>query len=154
MTPFRLALCLLALGLVGAWQVTLIPESPIQMPVGPILTPAVVVGLLLVIALLYGLSAWRGSQLDAVLGDDGQPLPGANRRMLMLLGGGAAFVLLAVPLGFVIPATLCGMGVARAFDEPLGWRSALVCGTIALLFWILFAQVLGVGLGPAVAWPL
>ena len=64
------------------------------------------------------------------------------------------FVLLAVPLGFVIPATLCGMGVARAFDEPLGWRSALVCGTIALLFWILFAQVLGVGLGPAVAWPL
>jgi hypothetical protein len=84
MTPFRLALCLLALGLVGAWQVTLIPESPIQMPVGPILTPAVVVGLLLVIALLYGLSAWRGRQLDAVLGDDGQPLPGANRRMLML----------------------------------------------------------------------
>jgi hypothetical protein len=114
----------------------------------------VVVGLLLVIALLYGLSAWRGRQLDAVLGDDGQPLPGANRRMLMLLGGGATFVLLAVPLGFVIPATLCGMGVARAFDERLGWRSALVCGTIALLFWILFAQVLGVGLGPAVAWPL
>ena len=70
MTPFRLALCLLALGLVGAWQVTLIPESPIQMPVGPILTPAVVVGLLLVVALLYGLSAWRGRQLDAVLGED------------------------------------------------------------------------------------
>ena len=52
MTPFRLALCLLTLGLVGAWQVTLIPESPIQMPVGPILTPAVVVGVLLVIAVL------------------------------------------------------------------------------------------------------
>jgi hypothetical protein len=57
-------------------------------------------------------------------------------------------------LGFVIPATLCGMGVARAFDEPLGWRSVLVCGSIALIFWILFAKVLGVGLGPAVAWPL
>ena len=154
MTPFRLALCLLTLGLVGAWQVTLIPESPIQMPVGPILTPAVVVGVLLVIAVLYGVSAWRGRQVDAVLGDDGQPLPGANRRMLMLLGGGVAFVLLAVPFGFVVPATLCGMGVARSFDEPLGWRSVLVCGSIALIFWILFAQVLGVGLGPAVAWPL
>jgi hypothetical protein len=92
--------------------------------------------------------------LDAVLGEDGHPLPGANLRMIMLLGGGVAFVLLAVPLGFVIPATLCGMGVARAFDEPLGWRSVLVCGSIALIFWILFAKVLGVGLGPAVAWPL
>jgi hypothetical protein len=154
MTPLRLALCLLALSLVGAWQVTLIPESPIQMPVGPILSPAVVVGVLLVVAIIYGVSAWRGHQVDAVLGDDGLPLSGANRRILMLLGGGAAFVLLANPLGFVIPATLCGMGVARAFDEPLGWRSALVCGSIALIFWILFAQVLGVGLGPALAWPL
>ena len=152
MTPLRVAYCLLALGLVAAWQVTVIPESPIQMPVGPVLTPAVVAGLLLLLAVLYGISAWRGRQVDAVEGDDGQPLPGANRRMLTLLIGGVAFIALVVPLGFVIPATLCGMGVAKAFDAPFGLRSALMCGSIALVFWTLFAQILGVGLGPAVAW--
>ena len=146
------AYCLLALGLVAAWQVTIIPESPIQMPVGPVLTPGVVAGLLLLLGVLYGISAWRGRQVDAVEGDDGQPLPGANQRMLVLLAGGAAFIALVVPLGFVIPATLCGMGVARAFDAPFGVRSALMCGTLALVFWTLFAQILGVGLGPAVTW--
>lgn len=152
MTPLRVAYCLLALGLVAAWQVTVIPESPIQMPVGPVLTPGVVAGLLLLLGVLYGISAWRGRQVDAVEGDDGQPLPGANQRMLVLLAGGAAFIALVVPLGFVIPATLCGMGVARAFDAPFGVRSALMCGTLALVFWTLFAQILGVGLGPAVTW--
>lgn len=152
MTPLRVAYCLLALGLVAAWQVTVIPESPIQMPVGPVLTPGVVAGLLLLLAVLYGFSAWRGRQVDAVEGDDGRPLPGANQRMLTLLMGGVAFIALVVPLGFVIPATLCGMGVAKAFDAPFGLRSALMCGSIALVFWTLFAQILGVGLGPAVAW--
>jgi hypothetical protein len=152
MTPLRVAYCLLALGLLGIWQVTIIPESPIQMPVGPVLTPGVVVGMTVLLGVLYGISAWRGRQVDAVDGEDGQPLPGANQRMLVLLAGGAAFIALVVPLGFVIPATLCGMGVARAFDAPFGVRSALICGTLALVFWTLFAQILGVGLGPAVAW--
>ncbi|WP_395667512.1 tripartite tricarboxylate transporter TctB family protein [Rhodoferax sp.] len=152
MTPLRVAYCVLALGLLAAWQVTVIPESPIQMPVGPVLTPGVVAGLLLLLGLLYGVSAWRGRQTDAIDGDDGQPLAGANRRMLTLLLGGVAFIALVVPLGFVIPATLCGMGVAKAFDAPFGLRSAAMCGAIALVFWTLFAQVLGVGLGPAVAW--
>lgn len=56
---------------------------------------------------------------------------------------------LVAPLGFVIPAALCGMGVARAFDAPLGLKSALVCGAIAAVFWFVFARLLGVGLGPA-----
>ena len=96
--------------------------------------------------------AWRGQQADESLQDDQQPLPGANRRLLFLLGGGLAFMALVVPLGFVVPATLCGMGVARAFDAALGLKSALLCGAIATVFWLLFAQVLGVGLGPALPW--
>jgi hypothetical protein len=59
---------------------------------------------------------------------------------------------LVVPLGFVVPATLAGMGVARAFDAPFGIKSGAVCGGIALVFWLVFARLLGVGLGPAVAW--
>jgi hypothetical protein len=152
MNPLRVALILAALCGVAAWQVGVIPESLMQMTVGPTLVPAVVVGGLSVLTLLYGLSAWRGQQADESLQDDQQPLPGANRRLLFLLGGGLAFMALVVPLGFVVPATLCGMGVARAFDAALGLKSALLCGAIATVFWLLFAQVLGVGLGPALPW--
>ena len=152
MNPLRVALILAALCGVAAWQVGVIPESLMQMTVGPTLVPAVVVGGLAVLTLLYGLSAWRGQQADESLQEDQQPLPGANRRLAFLLGGGLAFMVLVVPLGFVVPGTLCGMGVARAFDAPLGLKSALLCGAIASLFWLLFAQVLGVGLGPALPW--
>jgi len=152
MTPLRVALVLAALCGVAAWQVGVIPESLMQMTVGPTLVPAVVVGGLSVLTLLYGLSAWRGQQADESLQDNQQPLPGANRRLVFLLGGGLAFMALVVPLGFVVPATLCGMGVARAFDAPLGLKSALLCSAIATVFWLLFAQVLGVGLGPALPW--
>jgi len=152
MTPLRVALILAALCGVAAWQVGVIPESLMQMTVGPTLVPAVVVGGLAVLTLLYGLSAWRGQQADESLQEDQQPLPGANRRLAFLLGGGLAFMVLVVPLGFVVPGTLCGMGVARAFDAPLGLKSALLCAAIASLFWLLFAQVLGVGLGPALPW--
>lgn len=152
MTPLRVALILAALCGVAAWQVGVIPESLMQMTVGPALVPAVVVGGLSVLALLYGLSAWRGQQADESLQEDQRPLPGANRRLAFLLGGGLAFMTLVVPLGFVVPGTLCGMGVARAFDAPLGLKSALLCGAIATVFWLLFAQVLGVGLGPALPW--
>jgi hypothetical protein len=68
--------------------------------------------------------------------------------MLSLLGGGLAFMALVAPLGFILAATLCGMGVARAFDAPLGLKSALICGSISAVFWLVFARLLGVGLGP------
>ena len=152
MTPLRVALLLVALCGVAAWQVTVIPVSLMQMTVGPVLAPGVIVGALSVLALLYGVSAWRGRQADDSLAPDQSPLPGANSRMLSLLGGGALFIALVIPLGFVLPATLCGMGVARAFDAPLGLKSAAICAAIASTFWFVFAQLLGVGLGPALPW--
>jgi hypothetical protein len=152
MTPLRVALLLAALCGVAAWQVTVIPVSLMQMTVGPVLAPGVIVGALSVLALLYGVSAWRGRQADDSLAPDQSPLPGANGRMLSLLVGGALFIALVIPLGFVLPATLCGMGVARAFDAPLGLKSAAICAAIASTFWFVFAQLLGVGLGPALPW--
>ena len=152
MTPFRVALLLLTLCGVAAWQVSVIPQSMMQMTVGPVLAPGVIVAALSAFAVLYGLSAWRGRQTDESQAPDQSPLPGANQRMLSLLGGGVAFIALVMPLGFVIPGTLCGMGVARAFDAPLNLKSALVCSGIASTFWFVFAQLLGVGLGPALPW--
>jgi hypothetical protein len=152
MTPLRVALLLVALCGVAAWQVTVIPESLMQMTVGPVLAPGVIVAALSLFAVLYGISAWRGRQTDESQAPDQSALPGANTRMLSLLGGGVAFIALVIPLGFVIPGTLCGMGVARAFDAPLNLKSALICCAIASTFWFVFAQLLGVGLGPALPW--
>lgn len=152
MTPLHVAIALALLCGVGAWQVTVIPESLMQMTVGPTLVPAAVVAGLSVLALLYGISAVRGRQVDESHGEDQSALPGATTRLLSLLGGGVAFVALIGPLGFIVPGTLCGMGVARAFDAPLGLKSLLICGAIATTFWLLFAVVLGVGLGPGLPW--
>jgi hypothetical protein len=43
MTPLHVAIALALLCGVGAWQVTVIPESLMQMTVGPTLVPAAVV---------------------------------------------------------------------------------------------------------------
>lgn len=152
MTPLRIAALLLALCAVAAWQVTVIPTSMMEMAVGATLAPGVIVGALSLVALLYGLSALRGRQIDASHEEGQEPLPGAGVRMASLLGGGVVFMALVVPLGFVVPATLAGMGVARAFDAPFGIKSGMVCGGIALVFWLVFARLLGVGLGPAITW--
>lgn len=152
MTPLRVALLLLAICGVAAWQVTVIPRSLMEMTVGPTLAPAVIVGALALVALLYGINALRGREVDMSHAPDQQPLPGANTRLLTLLAGGGAFMALVIPLGFVIPATVCGMCIARAFDAPFNARSLLICGAIAAVFWTVFARLLGVGLGPALPW--
>ena len=152
MKPIHIAFALATLFGVAAWQVAVIPESLMQMTVGPSLVPATVVCGLGVLALFYGISALRGRQVDESHAEDQSALPGASTRLLSLLAGGAAFMALIGPLGFIVPGTLCGMGVARAFDAPLGLKSLTICTAIASTFWVLFAVVLGVGLGPALPW--
>lgn len=152
MKPVHIALALAILFGVAAWQVAVIPESLMQMAVGPSLVPAAVVAGLGLLALLYGISAARGRQVDESHAEDQSALPGANTRLMSLLAGGVAFMALIGPLGFIVPGTLCGMGVARAFDAPLGLKSLAICAAIATCFWLLFAVVLGVGLGPALPW--
>jgi len=149
MTPLRLALWLLAVCGVAAWQLTVIPQSLMQMTVGPVLAPAAIVAGLTLVALVYGLSAWRGHQVDLSQEAGQEALPGSTTRLLSLLAGGLVFITLVIPLGFVLPAALCGMCIARAFDAPLNAKSALICGLIATVFWVVFARLLGVGLGPA-----
>jgi hypothetical protein len=152
MKPVHLALVLALVCGVAAWQVAVIPETLMQMTVGPALAPTAVVGALSVLVLLFGLSALKGRQVDESQAPDQSPLPGSGRRVLSLLGGGAAFMVLVAPLGFIPAATLCGMGVARAFDAPWSLKSALICGGIAAIFWLVFARLLGVGLGPGLPW--
>lgn len=152
MTPLRVALVLLAICGVAAWQVTVIPKSLMEMTVGATLAPAAIVGALALVALLYGLNALRGREIDVSHAPGQEPLAGANGRLLSLFAGGGVFMALVIPMGFVFPSTVCGMCIARGFDAPFNVRSFLICGAIATLFWVLFARILGVGLGPALPW--
>ena len=149
MTPIRVAAVLAVICLVSAWQLTAIGTSAIQMAVDAKAVPTVVVALLTVLTLMYGISAWRGQQADESLEPDQAALPGSGVRLVSLLAGGVAFMAGLPWLGFVLPATVCGMCVARSFDAALGVKSAMICGIISVCFWLLFAKVLGVGLGPA-----
>lgn len=151
MTPLRVALALLLICALAAWQVSVIPRSLMEMAVGASLVPAAVVAGLSLASAAYALSAWRGRQLDESLDPEQAALPGAMGRLLSLLIGGALFMLLVTPMGFVLPATLCGMCIARAFGAPVGLKSLLICSAIAAVFWLVFASLLGVGLGPAFA---
>jgi NAD/NADP transhydrogenase beta subunit len=149
MTPAHVSLVLLVICIVAAWQVGVIPVSAIQMAVGPVLVPAGIVGLLSLAAVFYAHGAWRGRQPDESQAPGQTALAGSQWRMASLLSGGLVFVVLVSFAGFVLPATLCGMLIARAFDAPLNLKSVLICGSVSSSFWILFSKVLGIGIGPA-----
>jgi Tripartite tricarboxylate transporter TctB family len=152
MTPTRFGAILALICAVAAWQLSTIGESAIQMSVGASAVPRIVVAALALLTILYTLSAWRGHQVDESHEEDQSALPGSTQRLVSLLAGGLAFMVGLPWLGFILPATACGMCVARAFDAPFNPKSALICAAIAACFWYLFSQVLGVGLGPATPW--
>nr|WP_255537868.1 tripartite tricarboxylate transporter TctB family protein [Polynucleobacter sp. 15G-AUS-farblos] len=135
---------------VAVWQVLSIPESTIQSEVGPILAPAILVALLSLLGVFYLLSAISNKAPDCIHQEEDQPLNGGAKRVSYLLGGGLAFILLAKLIGFLIPATLCGLGVSMAFDAKFNVKTVLMVLAIAGAFWTLFSAILGVDLGPLV----
>lgn len=135
---------------VAVWQVLSIPESTMYSEVGPVLAPSVLVALLSLLGVFYLISAIGSKAPDCVHQEEEQPLPGGSRRVLYLLGGGFAFIFLTKLIGFLIPATLCGLGVSMAFDAKFNIRTILMVLAIAGAFWTLFSAILGVDLGPLV----
>ena len=151
MSARLLGVLLVAAGLIALWLVVLIPASPMYAEVGASTVPAAISALLLALGLFYAVGAWRGRAPDAALDREAAPQPGARARLAWFLGGCLAFALLTQPAGFCVAASLGGLGVARAFDQPPGWRAIAICVAIAVGFWSLFSLLLGVDLGPAVA---
>ena len=139
---------LLALCAVGIWQVTIIPESTMYSEVGPILAPSVVIGVLTLLGIIYLFNSIKGKSPDCIDTADEVPLEGGNRRVFYFLICGTIFIFLIKPIGFLIPATICGVGVAKSFDAPLDVKTILICLSISLVFWGLFSALLGVDLGP------
>lgn len=135
---------------VAIWQVLSIPESTMYSEVGPVLAPSILVVLLSLLGVFYLLSTITNKAPDCVHEEEERPLPGGSMRVMYLLGGGFAFILLAKLIGFLIPATLCGLGVSMAFDAKLNIKTMLMVLGIAGAFWTLFSALLGVDLGPLI----
>lgn len=149
MTPLHLGAIMAATCAVAFWQLGDIGQSAIAMAVGPSGAPSALVALFALMVVVYTVSAWQGGQIDESQEPDQSALPGSGKRLASLFLGGLLFMAGVTWLGFVAPATVCGMCVARAFDAPFNAKSALICGTFSAILWFLFAQLLGVGLGPA-----
>ena len=135
---------------VSVWQLFKIPESTMYSEVGPVLAPSVLVGLLTLLAVFYVFSAFQNKAPDCINIAESQPLPGSIKRVFYLLSGGVVFIIGAKILGFLIPAALCGLGVAMAFDAKFSLRSLTVVFAIAAVFWGIFSPLLGVDLGPLI----
>ena len=135
---------------VAFWQVFSIPESTMYSEVGPVLAPSILVALLSLLGVFYLLTTISSKAPDCIHHEDERPLPGGSKRVMYLLGGGLAFVLLTKLIGFLIPATLCGLGVSMAFDAKFNTKTILMVLAIAGAFWTLFSALLGVDLGPLV----
>jgi hypothetical protein len=126
----------------------MIPESSMYSEIGPVLAPAVVIGTLSCLGIIYFIQSLKGRSPDCVENPDDVPLEAGNTRVLYFLSSGILFILLIKPIGFVIPATICGTGIARSFDAPINLKTILICLIITLSFWGLFSAILGVDLGP------
>ena len=144
---------LLALCGIGIWQTTIIPESTMYSEVGPILAPSVVIAALTILGLIYLILSFKNKNPDCIESDDGIPLEGGNHRVFYFLMAGMVFIVLIKPLGFLIPASICGIGIAKSFDAPLKIKTVVICSSISLAFWGLFSALLGVDLGPLVHLP-
>jgi Tripartite tricarboxylate transporter TctB family len=144
---------LLALCAIGIWQTTIIPESTMYSEVGPILAPSVVIAALTILGIIYLAISIKNKNPDCIEEEDGTPLQGGNLRIFYFLLGGLVFILLIKPLGFVIPATICGAGIAKSFDAPFNLKTFAICFAISMAFWGLFSALLGVDLGPIVRLP-
>lgn len=108
--------------------------------VGPSAGLRLVSALLLILACVHFVGAWR-SRRTATLSVSRAPID--MRSLGWGVGGMIAMIsIIAMQGGFIIAATVLFIATAKAFGKPIGWRSAgigLVLSIIASLF---FTQLL------------
>jgi putative tricarboxylic transport membrane protein len=143
-------LAVVALGGVTLWQALVIPESPIYAQVGPKAVPFVVAGGLLLLGAGLVYQALRGGGWSHELEEVREAPPVNWRAFGLLLAGLLANLLLIVPLGFSLAATVQYVLVAAAFGSRRFVRDAAVALVLTLAVWFLFVELLGVNIGAGV----
>ena len=143
-----LALGVVALAGVVAWQTAAVPSSPAYAQVGPKVFPAgVAVGLL-----LLGLALGWQSLTGSWSGEDeaADPVP-VDWQALAWLGAGLVLnVALIGVLGFVLSSTLLFVCVARAFGSRRPARDAAIALLFSLVTYVGFDRILGISIGAGV----
>jgi putative tricarboxylic transport membrane protein len=134
------------LGLLGAWLTWVIPVTPVYAVVGPKLVPALIAGAMVVLGLLLTLTALRGGWSADIpeVAEAGPP----NVVSLAWLGGGMLLnLVLIVPLGFALAASVQFVCTARAFGSRSPLRDAAIALAVSLGAFFLFVEALGVNIG-------
>ena len=143
------ALFVLALGGLAAWQASVIPTSPIYAQVGPKAVPYLVAGALLLLGAALTAAALRGGWSRDI--EELQGAPPANLRALgLLLAGLLANLALIGPFGFTVAATAQFALVAAAFGSRSHLRNLGIAFAVALGAYALFVKLLGVNIGAGV----
>lgn len=143
------ALFVLALGGLAAWQASVIPTSPIYAQVGPKAVPYLVAAALLLLGAALTAAALRGGWSRDI--EELQGAPPANLRALgLLLAGLLANLALIGPFGFTIAATAQFALVAAAFGSRSHLRNLGIAFAVALGAYALFVKLLGVNIGAGV----
>ena len=104
---------------------------------------------IVVFSLFYFYQTIMGKSPDVASSKLEKPLKNPAKRLRYFLGGFACFVFLVNILGFIISATVCGIAIAKSFDEKISKKSIVISFLIASSIWILFSIILSVNLGPA-----
>jgi len=139
-------LFVLGLGVMGVWQALVIPTSPLYSQVGPKLVPWLVAIGLLGLGALLSLAALRGGWSATLM--EVEEAPPANPRAIgLLLAGLLANLLLIVPAGFTVAATVQFALVAAAFGSRRHLRNLLIAFAASLGAYTLFVKLLGVNIG-------
>jgi putative tricarboxylic transport membrane protein len=137
------ALGVIALAGIVAWQTGSIPVSPIYAKVGPTVVPAITAAGLALLGLLLVVAAWRGGwQAEA------ERALAVDRAALAWIGLGLVLnVLLIGPAGFTPASIALFVCVARGFGSRALARDAAVAALFALAAYFGFARTLGIDIG-------
>jgi putative tricarboxylic transport membrane protein len=137
-----IAIGVIVIGLIAAWQTTEIPQSTYA-AVGPRFFAWVASGLLVVMGAFLAVDAFRGGWAHEV--DDFGEIdwPGG----LFMLAGLAANVALIDVIGFILASTVLFVFTARAFGSGQIVRDAGIGFTLAFVAYIGFDRVLGYKIG-------
>lgn len=143
------ALFVLVLGLVTAWQASVVPVSPLYGQVGPKAVPYVVAAGLVALGVALTAVALRGGWSRDI--EELQDAGPVNLRALgLLLAGLLANIALIGPFGFTAAATVQFALVAAAFGSRAHLRNLVIAFVVALSAYALFVKLLGVSIGAGV----
>ncbi len=145
-TDLKVGGFVLALGGLALWQAAEIPASPLYGQVGPKAVPYGVAAVLALLGAGLVVQALRGGWSHTL--EEVREAPPTNWRALALLVAGLlANIVLIVPLGFCLAASVQFVLVAAAFGSRRLGRDAVLALVLTLTVWFGFVMLLGVNIG-------